>query len=192
MRFPGVTAVVDLPEVDGCRGENLLRFDRWMPRMDARRWRRLKSLRWLLVLSLWQGPVPVWHAHDTLADAAAESTVWLASHLERHHASIDPFASITFGWHVHFEVPDSEGEPSESPGPGVRLPAVVAVGDAALADTGLRVIWHGGLVSVNDSVARQKTPGAQGTPGLRRYDGGFFSSYAATLSLPLRLGVARC
>lgn len=167
-------------------------FDCWMPHMHARRWRRLQSLRWLLVLSLWQGPVPVWHAHDTLADSAAESAVWLASHLERHHASIDPFASIAFGWHVHFEVPESDGEPSESPGPSVRLPAVVAVGDAPLSDAGLRVIWHGGLVSVDDPANPQKALGALGLPGLRRCEGGFFASYAAALSLPLRLGVARC
>ena len=169
----------------------LLWFDRWMPHMHARRWSRLTSLRWLLVLSLWQGPVPVWHAHDTLADSAAESVAWLASHLERHHATIDPFASVAFGWHVHFEVPESDGEPSESPGPSVRLPAVVTVSDATLADAGLRVIWQG-LVSVDDPAIAQKAVGAMGMPGLQHDDGGFFSSYAAALSLPLRLGVARC
>lgn len=160
--------------------------------MHARRWRRLTSLRWLLVLSLWQGPIPVWHAHDTLADTAAESVAWLANHLERHHASIDPFASVAFGWHIHFEVPESDGEPSETPGLSVRLPAVMAVSDATLAETGLRVIWHGGLVSVDDSAVAQKATGSLGMSGLRRFDGGFFSSYAAALSLPLRLGVARC
>lgn len=160
--------------------------------MDARRWRRLTSLRWLLVLSLWQGPVPVWHAHDTLADSAAESVAWLSSHLKRHHASIDPFAEIALGWHVHFEVPESEGEPSESPGPSVRLPAVVAVSDATLAGEGLRVIWHGGLLSVDDGAIAEKTAGAIGPPGLYRDEGGFFFSYAVALSLPLRLGVARC
>lgn len=158
--------------------------------MHARRWRRLTSLRWLLVLSLWQGPIPVWHAHDTLADTAAESVAWLASHLERHHASIDPFASLTFGWHVHFEVPESDGEPSELPGPSVRLPAVVAVSDATLADVDLRVIWQSGLVP-GGHLSSGQIGGVPDTPGLRRY-GGFLSSYAVALSLPLRLGVARC
>lgn len=145
-------------------------------------------LRCLLIVSLWQAPLPVWHSHGTLADGPAESRGWLARHLESHHAAADPCDSQLFGWHLHFDVPTSDSEPSEAPGPSARLPApsVVVIERAQMeeAPVGAAFVFATmpGL-TVNPSAAIGQ---------LGRRCLGFFTHYAMSLALPLRLGVARC
>jgi hypothetical protein len=148
---------------------------------------RLAAARCLLMLCLWQGPLPVCHAHGTLANAAEANRPWLAAHLEAHHASVDPCEQTFFGWHIHFEGPDSEGEPSESPSPSLRLPLV--------AGTSADGVWGEWCVSAESVDALEvfvvtQTPRCPVLAHCGRL--GFFPNDAGSLPLPLRLGVARC
>jgi hypothetical protein len=149
---------------------------------------RSTLVRCLLMFSLWQAPLPVWHSHGTLAADSSESCHWLARHLESHHAEVDPVDDVPLGWHVHFEMPDSDGEPSESPGPSARLPApsTVTIERAQL----LEVFPFAADVVTSPLPGIVTNPACViGPPGRCL---GFFTHYAASLALPLRLGVARC
>ncbi len=149
---------------------------------------RLAAFRCLLVLCLWQGPLPVCHAHGTLASEPEAARPWLAAHLETHHASVDPCELTFFGWHVHFEVPSSEGEPSETPGLSLRLPLI-----ANTSADGIRVDWPSRLPVGGSAVPplamMQQLRDPQPIRLLRL---GYFPDDAGSLPLPLRLGVARC
>lgn len=148
---------------------------------------RLAAARCLLMLCLWQGPLPVCHAHGTLADAPEANRPWLAAHLAAHHASVDPCELTFFGWHIHFEAPASEGEPSESPSPSLRLPLV-----AGTTADGVWGDWCGFAEGV-DAFETLEMPQAPQFPLLARGSRpGFFPNDAGALPLPLRLGVARC
>lgn len=147
-----------------------------------------RLLRCVLVLCLWQGPLPVWHAHGTLADASEASQAWLADHLATHHAAVDPCEHLFFGWHLHFEVPESDGEPNESPSTSLRLPAVAAASGSALRFE-TRCLSACSL-NTSDLLTSLGPVRPVIRPGVLRR--GFFTDDGGRLSLPLRLGVARC
>lgn len=149
---------------------------------------RLAAVRCLLMLCLWQGPLPVCHSHGTLAGASDEARPWLAAHLETHHASVDPCELTFFGWHVHFEVPEAEGEPSETPGLSLWLPLIAnASVDGIRADWPCRFPVGGNAVPHLAVMQLPREP-----EPIRRLRLGFFPDDAGSLPLPLRLGVARC
>ena len=145
-------------------------------------------IRWLVVASLWHAPLPVLHAHGTLADAPATSPNWLAEHLERRHATVDPFCSLCLGWHVHFEVPGTEEDPQDAPSLATSLPVGNSQsGICQLRETlaGSTPMW-GMTVTAWDSVPQ---PVLHGRTVRRRQ---FLSRCAERLPLPLRVGVMRC
>jgi len=146
------------------------------------------AIRCLLMLCLWQGPLPVWHTHGTLAEAPAASRSWLAEHLADHHAEVDPREVVVFGWHVHFDLPESEGDPDDTPGPSLRFPVVVSTGS-----DGVRPGSSERLPIVADSLLTLVIdPPAEPTAGSHSIRRGFFPDDAASLPLPLRIGVSRC
>lgn len=83
-------------------------------------------LRCVLVVFVWQGPVPWCHRHGTLANTPDSAISWLQEHLRTHHSSIGVNAEVSFGWHVHFDFPIPVDD--DSNGPNVpdqdRLPPV--------------------------------------------------------------------
>jgi hypothetical protein len=131
----------------------------------------------------------VWHAHGTLADAPEASRSWLAEHLATHHAAVDPGELVFFGWHLHFELPTADGEPSEQPSASVRLPVVINT--SPVCDTAVQT--RGGLPGTLDISALpcrfDLVRRAVTASSLRR---GYFHDDGGALSLPLRLRVARC
>jgi hypothetical protein len=154
----------------------------------ARFMNRLAVVRCLMVLCLWQGPVPVWHAHGTLADASDASRMWLAEHLESHHAAVDPCEPVFFGWHLHFDVPDSEGDPQNTPSPSLRfavVPVGVVDGDRLVSGTEVPAA----AFAIHPLIPALTVESADAPRSTRR---GFFPDDAAALPLPLRIGVARC
>jgi hypothetical protein len=145
-------------------------------------------LHYLLLLCLWQGPMPVWHAHGTLADAPEASRAWLAGHLETHHTAVDPCELVFFGWHVHFEVPDAEGDPDDAPRSILSFPLVLGSNADAV-----RPMPGAFLSFVGDALVFQEAFAGGGVPSTTRFARrGFFPDDAASLPLPLRIGVARC
>jgi hypothetical protein len=142
----------------------------------------------LIVWAAWQGPVPWWHSHGTLANSAANSQEFLREHLSSHHSAIDPCDDLRFCWHVHFDFPahgrDSSNQDGNRP---------VGTMNAELAPSGLHQLARtaafdvpytavdvidGGVLSV------QLSPGSGGQH--------FFDGFAPELALPLRFGVMRC
>lgn len=140
------------------------------------------------MLCLWQGPLPVWHAHGTLATTPGVSQSWLADHLQTHHASVDPCEPSFFGWHLHFEVPDADGPPEDAPSPGLRCPVVHANGSDIVQPL-VRDMLHVMPATVR-TLHLAKPMGRQRFFCFARR--GFFPDDAASLPLPLRLGVSRC
>ena len=145
-------------------------------------------LRCLLILCLWQGPLPVWHTHGTLVDAPEASRSWLAEHLETHHPTVDPCDVVFFGWHVHFEVPHSEDDPDDVPSPSLRNPVVIAASSDGGRLSGSGLLPRGTDAS-HPLALRPLVVSPRPPRSARR---GFFPDDAASLPLPLRIGVARC
>jgi hypothetical protein len=160
------------------------------PQLESTRWimRGKKVLHCLLMLCLWQGPLPVWHAHGTLVDAPEGSRPWLADHLQTHHASVDPCELVFFGWHVHFEVPACEDEPEDAPSASLRCPAVMSAGV-----DGVRPLARVGLPVAEATIQPVLLLVPLRQQGQARWARrGFFPDDAASLPLPLRIGVVRC
>ncbi len=148
-------------------------------------------LRCLLLLVAWQGPLPWCHCHGTLANSADSTAVWLATHLRSRHSSVSPFANVSFGWHIHIELPDSTSDdPDQPPRPDRdRLPVTNAAD--GLAELAARPA--AALISEADLLDLA----CQG--GMLTSDGGscrltahFFDDFAPSLPLPMRFCVARC
>ncbi len=76
-----------------------------------------------LVLSLWRGPVPWIHSHETL-EAQGEPESSLAWHIAHFHQPIHDHE--LFGWHVHLTCPwDVFNEPSRPLDPDSPKPRAV-------------------------------------------------------------------
>lgn len=144
----------------------------------------------LLLLTTWQGPVPWCHCHGTLANSPGVASSLLAEHLRTHHCSLDPFANILLGWHLHLDIPGTAGEqPAEKVPPQPELLPVISPVD-----------------SVNSSIAQaaeQLCPAvellacvSEGIAGRScaisdHQQSHFFVTFASSLSLPERLCVSR-
>lgn len=142
----------------------------------------------LIIWAAWQGPVPWWHSHGTLANSAANSQEFLREHLSLHHSAIDPCDDLHFCWHVHFDFP---AQSKDSSNPEGNRP--VGATNAELAPCGhhqlARTAASDGLstaIDVTDGgvLAAQLSPNSGGQH--------FFDGFAPELALPLRFGVLRC
>ena len=144
----------------------------------------LVALRFVLLISVWQGPIPWFHCHGSLA-AAGETQPWLAKHLRSHHSPVSLFTNIDFDWHCHFDfpTPPSEDEPQESPHPrlvvssGATPTPVSLSGEAHLLSRFYRL-----PVKVTSL-----SPPGLATAGVNQH---FYDSFAESLAMPLRFCVA--
>lgn len=100
-------------------------------------WRNL--LRLLMILSMWQAPVPFLHCHSLRAEDAGGDVV-MRQHLVRFHREALSHPGFGLGWHVHFELPaeffgcqDDDDSPARSRGDSARVER------AAVAETRLEV-----------------------------------------------------
>lgn len=150
----------------------------------------------LLILLAWQGPVPICHAHGTLATDALRSPE-LAGHLVEAHADLNPTADIFFDWHWHWVLPC---ELASHPGLSEHEHS-----DHIPGGHHVHGQWESSLILANDSATEQPW-GEQWYPlpkfkyankdftstlklGLPTH---FLQTFAADLSLPQRLSVFRC
>src|SRR5579871_4630370 len=58
----------------------------------------------LLIVSLWNAPLPVIHAHGADISESADATEF-AAHLAEYHADVTLNSHIDFGWHWHLVLP---------------------------------------------------------------------------------------
>ncbi len=147
-------------------------------------------LRCFLLFAAWQGPMPWFHCHGTLADSPGEMSAWLVEHLRSHHPSATPFSPTSFGWHVHVDLPGSSSEGSDQPSPREqeRLPVSNAVDclSASLAPT------TAGMSTPLASRLDLLQGGASLAAGAQtRLPAHFLDAFAPSLPLPLRLCVLR-
>src|SRR5690606_12773720 len=71
-----------------------------------------RLVRLMLLVSVWQAPIPWIHAHAT--DDSARLDQRLAYHLEQFHPNLRADGMAEAGWHLHFGLPfELLGEPSE-------------------------------------------------------------------------------
>lgn len=144
------------------------------------------ALRCLLLLLVWQGPIPWCHCHDTAASSSP--TPWLAKHLQKYHAGVDLCAPPLLGWHLHARLP---GVPSDDPGEPTQpdqeqLPVVNSVD--SLTATVVRASIE---MSTPHTCLEGLMCGMPGTGNSRAAAAHFFDSFAPNLALPMRLCVSR-
>jgi len=157
----------------------------------ARRATRL--LHWVLLLAVaWQGPIPWCHCHGSLASSTAQSSSWLANHLQSYHPTTALLSNQGFGWHFHAILPkssnDDPNQRSDTDQNRHPTPDVTASFSHWLA--------HCARVSTSSLAAFEGPIGGCGAvllaPAWRvRHTAHFYASFAPTLPLPLRFGVQR-
>ncbi len=147
------------------------------------------ALRVCLLTAAWQGPIPWFHCHGTLANAPEAAKSWLAEHLKERHPSVTPYANVGFGWHFHCNFPGSPGDdPQQSPEDGRGYLPVLLSGDHA--DCSMRLV--SGLSVLAGSALLDQTRVDCALQGGRPRSTRFFDAFAPTLALPLRFGVLNC
>ncbi len=143
------------------------------------------SLRCLLLLAVWQGPIPWCHCHGTVDHL--ELSPGLPEHLRSHHAGHDPYGHGC--WHLHFILPETggqtPGEPSEDR--YQRLP-MISTADASPAE--VDSLWDEMPVSEVLFVQSAVPSAAIRNAGLSTAH--FYDGFAPELALPMRFCVARC
>lgn len=141
-------------------------------------------LRIVLLISVWQGPIPWFHCHGSLA-AANEVQPWLVKHLRSHHATFSLFADIDFGWHCHVDLPTSasEDKPNESPKPRVVISSSETLTPVSVSGD---IPPSSRFIRLPTKTLGISPPGLT-TAGVNQH---FYDSFAESLSLPLRFCVA--
>lgn len=159
------------------------------PTRSAPRSRRLHHwgsvvLRFVLLISVWQGPIPWFHCHGSLA-AEGEIQPWLAKHLRSHHPTIPQAAKIDFGWHCHFDLPttDSEDQPNKSPKPRVVISATETLTPVSISG---EIHPSSRFMRLPMKALGMSPPGLT-TAGVNQH---FYDSFAESLAMPLRFCVA--
>jgi hypothetical protein len=146
--------------------------------------------RLLLIVSLWQAPVPIVHSHGADLSDPFQS-VALAQHLAEYHPDVPVNSHDELGWHCHLvflgdplmdEPSDSDGRPDRSPAFDPFITNVAEAGPAvALAVewqtcAGLRAMQLSGL----ELRLRPAAPSR------------FLDTYLQSVPLRTLLRVARC
>lgn len=96
----------------------------------------MKLLRVLLLLTLWNGPLPWLDHHGDVSQDAPE----LAEHLKRFHTRGGRLVVPTSGWHIHWVLPPCPDEDAPVPvdeplGDRPAAPHAVPIGAATAAET---------------------------------------------------------
>ena len=162
-------------------------------------WRYRCVFRICLIVSLWEAPLPWFHAHSVLCDNdRLESRI--VQHLETFHSGHELQVSH-HGWHLHFATPREMDDERRAPLSGdsgdrdaslygprlgslVRGPQIARIG-------ALRLVAHGAMIlGVNDCVVVPfDSANANGvTIGYRH----FVDTFTASVSVCNLLCVVRC
>lgn len=140
-------------------------------------------LRVVLLLVVWNGPLPYCHCHGTLQSVTFENASWLFKHLKSHHGDTMLYADTTFGWHLHFRSP-APWEDNQESSTNCYSPCQPVLGSNAVPHSEPRIIAY-----VCDLVHSESRPQLVE----REFAANpFYENYAAALPLPLRFGVSRC
>lgn len=159
----------------------------------------LLAMRWLALSLLWQGPIPCCHSHELWAGADEEAhqvsvacdVNWpLLDHLYTFHSADRESTARSIGWHLHWVMPEVD-EGAFPPGPAISglpgaEPSVILTDGQVSTFTTATIAWvpcEWGLVSglvASAGDVRSLTP---------RH---FLDTFAASLAMPLRLGIMRC
>lgn len=146
------------------------------------------TLRCCLLLAAWQGPIPWCHYHGTLADGPTASLAHLVKHLQSYHTSLDPLSNVLLGWHFHFlPTPASEDSPRSAEPEPPRL--LVRNASDSLPD---QLAEAAGSTQAVDAIFIASQPLLAVSAEREERCEHFFAGFAPRLSLPMRLGVARC
>jgi len=149
--------------------------------------------RWgvLAILLLWQGPIPICHAHGTLANSAV-ATADLADHLVEAHQSLNPLDDVFVPWHWHWVVlsdflqhcdrPDSDSQDHSN----CNLSNTFCVAaETVTYSPQIQIVWPFTRLFMQSNVERCTNTAYQRPSN-------FLSTFAADQSLPERLSVFRC
>lgn len=151
-----------------------------------------RGLYLLLLLSVWQGPLPWLHSHSTLIDPIQGQNLWLLKHLEKHHADcVVEETQECLGWHLHIFFPHHHPESEQdehSPAPQKQF-RVGSNGAHLTADL-LRLLCE---LSIPDFMSPQTLKAdlwmlCQQSSRIAC----FYETFATELPLPLRFCVIRC
>ncbi len=154
-------------------------------RSASTRWMAV-VLRMCVVVAAWQGPIPWFHSHSSLAQAGDD--LWLIEHLQAHHAAMPGCDHGWLGWHFHCDFPGSCGDDAQSPSddarPTLPSPAVVECVVTSLA-------WESATQGLDTLNRGHDGPLSGLLPAGMRHPH-FFDAFAPTLALPLRFGRLIC
>lgn len=156
----------------------------------------LLAMRWMILLLLWQGPIPWCHSHELWAGADEEAhsasvtceCEWpLLEHLYTFHSADRDSAQPATGWHLHWVMPEVDEDalppgPASSELPGAA-PSVILTGGQDSTFASMSASW------LLESVSGLGAGFADVRPAVPCH---FLDSYAASLAMPLRLGIMRC
>jgi hypothetical protein len=146
-------------------------------------------LRCCLLLAAWQGPIPWWHCHGTLAASPTVESLSLARHLSLFHGTANSAAAGSVGWHWHFlPGPPGDGSPESSDQEPVRLP--LRSSPDCISEL------MASFIAASMWMAAPAVPTGNGRVAIiampSQAVSHFFASFAPTLPMPLRLCIARC
>ena len=164
-----------------------LRAGKSAPRIAAA-WSR--AWRCLLMVCVWQGPIPWWHCHDAAPESGVATSEWLVRHLHEFHPGVAGCANCALGWHMHLSFPESSEDSDESPTSSHEQFLLVSAnaGDTACSPRASGPDrWSADDILHRDVATNLRRP--SGVPATAIH---FFDGFATDLPLPLRFGVARC
>ncbi|WP_437201215.1 hypothetical protein [Planctomicrobium sp. SH664] len=147
----------------------------------------------LMLLPLWQAPLPWVHAHSDLTDFRS-GNVWLRSHLQAFHAPRSVEAPSGGHWHFHLLLPwmiGGEGETEVPLNPDADCFPVFDRDAESYAGTGLlqelKATTPRFFLGDPNAVSPLLVPAVSSLQP--RW---FLEAFASSLSLPERLCVSRC
>lgn len=150
--------------------------------------------RWgvLAILLLWQGPIPICHAHGTLANSAV-ATSDLADHLVEAHQSLNPLDDVFVPWHWHWVVLSDFLQHCDRPHQTdsqdhshcYSSTSFCVASETVTYEPQIQIVWPFTRLLLQSNVDRFANT-AQQRPS------NFLSTFAADQSLPERLSVFRC
>lgn len=143
-----------------------------------------------LIVSLWQGPVPMFHSHGTDVGEVTSSAAEI-EHLSEYHPEVPVNSHVDFGWHVHFVLLASPNAEEPEDGQPARVPffaPFVTCQAEANSMASLFIEWPASpcWVSFVQRVTRAAPVISPTTPSQ------FLGTYLDSVSLRTLLRVSRC
>jgi hypothetical protein len=150
-------------------------------------------LRVLLIISLWQAPIPLFHCHSLQAEEV-RGDAGLQQHLVRFHRGALQHRERSLGWHVHFDLPidllgspDDDGNcPEKSRNDSSRVERAVVAETRLELSTNTTVALEG-LARGPDAIALRAVRGNERLPA-----GNFLTTFVDSTTINVLVCVARC